>query len=681
MITRLEMVNFKRHESLTLNFEAGLVALRGANEAGKSTAYNAIVYAMFGSRALPLTLAETVTYGKPESSLKVVLDFTFNNIAYHIQRSKSGAVLTTGTTTANGQSEVTKFMETLLGVNADTAAKLMVAGQNGLRGALEGNEAVPLIEKLANIDLIDTLISKIQDQLPCGSPKQLAANLEELKGILPPVADYTNINEAISLAETQFNSLTKESGTLKKTLEELPTEEAKQTIELARVQELSVVRLRKEQQLVRDKLLTPTAPFLDTLPVLREGFAKQQAYQEVAQAYFLFTSYPTYEPYVGNLEVDYAATADSLARVLKECTKVRETLIRLQSMRINDTSCSLCGKLLQDVPEVVSKNAEIDDHLLKQNTELNFYTVETGKWNAEIKRLNQIRKDIATAKTNYAQISKYVIASDTTPVQLTWAGEIPGEPDTQDYNKAIKDAEKAKAESIKAQATWEGLVERNSAIIDELSNLNTVYNTVEAEDLLRLADSHKVELSTLVTKLHHAELYLKEVSNKLEVAKATYAAEKAAYDQVQLSIARLKSDILVYEKHNALIKKLREARPIVAARLWAVVLHAVSNYFSQIRGTQTVVSKSLDTFLVDGHPSKGMSGSTLDALGLAIRMALAKTFLPTVRFLLLDEPGAGMDEERESAMLGTLAGAGFEQVILVSHSDLCDSFAGSVVQL
>jgi len=85
--------------------------------------------------------------------------------------------------------------------------------------------------------------------------------------------------------------------------------------------------------------------------------------------------------------------------------------------------------------------------------------------------------------------------------------------------------------------------------------------------------------------------------------------------------------------------------------------------------------------LVDGKPAEALSGSTLDSLGLAIRIALGKTFLPSVDFLMLDEPGSGMDEERETAMLGVLATCNYSQVLVVTHSELADTFATSVVQL
>jgi ABC-type transport system involved in cytochrome bd biosynthesis fused ATPase/permease subunit len=71
----------------------------------------------------------------------------------------------------------------------------------------------------------------------------------------------------------------------------------------------------------------------------------------------------------------------------------------------------------------------------------------------------------------------------------------------------------------------------------------------------------------------------------------------------------------------------------------------------------------------------------MDSLGLAMRMSLQKTFLPSLDFMCLDEPGAACDDGRETAMLGVLASSGYEQVILVTHSDLADSFATQVVQI
>ena len=102
-----------------MNFTPGINAIRAANEAGKSTALKAIAYAMFGSKALPETLEDTVTYGVPVSKLKVTLDFDHAGVAYSISRGKSGAELVTSGAVVTGQTEVTKYVERLLGTSAD----------------------------------------------------------------------------------------------------------------------------------------------------------------------------------------------------------------------------------------------------------------------------------------------------------------------------------------------------------------------------------------------------------------------------------------------------------------------------------------------------------------------------------------------------------------------------------
>ena len=85
--------------------------------------------------------------------------------------------------------------------------------------------------------------------------------------------------------------------------------------------------------------------------------------------------------------------------------------------------------------------------------------------------------------------------------------------------------------------------------------------------------------------------------------------------------------------------------------------------------------------MIDGKSADAFSGSTRDSLGLAIRLMLQKTFLPNVSFMLADEPGAAFDDVRESDMLAVLAGSGLDQVILVTHSDLADTFAANVITI
>ena len=99
-----------------------------------------------------------------------------------------------------------------------------------------------------------------------------------------------------------------------------------------------------------------------------------------------------------------------------------------------------------------------------------------------------------------------------------------------------------------------------------------------------------------------------------------------------------------------------------------------------MRGQQSIVTKE-DGFTVDGHNVSSLSGSTLDVLGIAIRVALTKTFMPPCRFLLLDEPFAACSSERQEQALGFITSCGFDQIIIVTHEDTTQAVADNLVSL
>ena len=109
------------------------------------------------------------------------------------------------------------------------------------------------------------------------------------------------------------------------------------------------------------------------------------------------------------------------------------------------------------------------------------------------------------------------------------------------------------------------------------------------------------------------------------------------------------------------------------------MLSAVSSYFSEMRGEKSRVSKDTDGFKVGGHSVQSLSGSTLDILGLAIRVALVRTFLPASPFLVVDEPAQGCDDARTESLLAFLVRCGFQQVLLVTHEDVSETVASNVV--
>jgi DNA repair exonuclease SbcCD ATPase subunit len=681
MINELELTNFKKHEKLTVSFQEGLIGLKGANENGKSSLLHGINYAFFGARALPMSLAETVTWGKPESSLKVGLKFTVDTILYKIVRSKSGAELTASGLLVSGQAEVTKYAEGLFKVNADAASKLMIASQGKLRGALESKEAIPLIEKLANINLVDQLIVKVQEQLPSGSTKSLVETLARVSEEVKPEADFSEQETNIEMLALEESNAVEGLDFLVEGLKSLDIVTANKLINTRATQEADLHIVKGALRAAKERLSWPALSYESNLDELYAKAEKQR--QETAD----FKAYETFQKYVPTdrgFEGDLGRAASTYQLRLSEL-EVEKTMLTKQRLtaalgRINEDSCALCGKLLQDVPEVVEKNSVCDSRI--GAADIGLATVEQS-----IKTFKQLLGNVnfligldSSTKMLQAQLSLYTKLERVNGLlHILWTAAVPTR-DPLDYADLLKQS-KAKQTEYIVDTTAREVAEKKATANQEWLDQ---YVEIDVTDACKILQQHE-NLNQLKQAAHKR---LETASRSLIVAEAKLNTDKtvhehalAAYARTQELIVRLKADIAAYDKNNALVKRLREVRPIVASRLWNVVLNAVSHYFSQIRGTQTVITMNGDSFLADGRPVEGLSGSTLDSLGLAIRIALGKTFLPSLDFLLLDEPAQGMDDERESAMLGVLASADYKQTIVVTHSTLADSFASDIIQL
>ena len=152
-------------------------------------------------------------------------------------------------------------------------------------------------------------------------------------------------------------------------------------------------------------------------------------------------------------------------------------------------------------------------------------------------------------------------------------------------------------------------------------------------------------------------------------------------DDADKVIAECKADLGSLGFNNNLVRKLRLLRPAVANKVWSLVLASTSVMFSQMRKEPSAVSKDVSGFKVNGQAVESLSGSTLDLLGLALRVSLTRTFIPSSGILILDEACAAMDSDRTEALLGFIASAGYQQVLLVTHEEISSSIADNIIEL
>ena len=705
MLKRLKAKNFRKLVDTELTFGPGLTAVRGSNEAGKSTLLEAIAYALHGAKACREAIDDVVTWGEPKNSLKVELDIETDNVTYTVKRSPTGAeVWFSGRSEPDvvGQTEVTNFMSRILGMDASAMNRLVFASQGGIRGALdEGPTATAeMIEKLADLTQIDDVLQLIVEHLPTGSTAGAEARLQQLQdqlADLKPVekqdwaAKKAEHSEEVSHFETQLDQAENDAAQITASVESKKREQQEaarqqaRKVQLASDLERATTRLRGLQTWAQKEVIDT-----DTLTHEIEQLANLASEVRLYEATAPFLPLPEvhWEGSKASFDEEVEQLSADRTRVRAEGAEAGTRIRVLKAQRVSSSVCGFCDQDVSQFPAVVEKNAQIDreleelDHYLQGrdavlkalDEDLNDLAVVVG---GAIKRAEKLNRAVA--------LGKVVLDDLTYPPGATWVGPVPDEAALERLpalQKALKTAQEHNKEVEAARIQLPLAQESVERLRVELEGVVVV--VVDEEDFERI----KLLASEASAKLQGVKRDLQEARQaltRLESAEANEQQMLALYEQAKANlvaqITQARAEIEEIGFNNELLKAVRAARPIVAEAVWNMVLSAVSTYFSELRQEECVVQRQGKIFTVNGKGIGGLSGSTKDILGLAIRLALTKTFLPNASFLLLDEISAACDPERTAVMLGFLQATGVPQTILVTHELESEAVADNLIQL
>ncbi len=674
MLKQLKLTNFRSHRDLTVNFTEGLQLLRGDSEKGKTTIIEGILYAWFGSRVLRSKLESVVTLGEKENSLKAELMFVHDGVDYKISRGKSGAELTFAGNTVTGQSETRAYLERLFGCTADVAANIMFASQKDVRGILDEGPtaAAGLVEKLANLGVIETLIEKITATLPSGNTRTIQVQLTNAREQLNQLAEPGEFDDTEFIAQTEqkllwLNALDGAEADAA-ALDLRAANKVLQAAESARAVIASNAQQRTRWQAVLARPV-PTANYTPTqLDELQRRNTLEAQNAKLWEIYNKAPSLPTTEKPEALQQHIKTLTAD-LQSVQQEVNAATQEIAVQDACRVTQTACGFCEKDLSNVPEVVEKNAAIDAKV----AQLMAQVVKLEERRIGLKaNLEQVQK---TSEELQAWLVAHSAHWEATEQGAVWKGEIPTPPQaTEAVNIA---AERKLIEQVtSAQLQHEQAASAIAGLVDP-----TIPDTTQAQAVLQQYSNLQVSIVEMKNRIKEVDSILTRIErDKLSHAhrKETYAMQKKAFEE---QVTNWENLLRQSDFHNDLIKKLRASRQNIASQLWNSILDVVSLQFTQVRGTPSRVERGDSGFLVNGQAVNDLSGSTIDMLGLAIRLSLSRIFLPNLSFILLDEVFAGCSENRELAGLGILASSEIGQVLLVTHSDLGDSLADNLIQL
>lgn len=708
MLKQLTTKNFRKLTDHSFTFAPGLQVVRGANEAGKTTMLEAWAYLLGGIKACRSDLSELVTWGQPERSLKVEGTVEIGGVEYRGKRSKSGAEITYGKERVVGQAECTAFWERLLGTDMTTLGRLMLASQGAIRGALEGGSkpTMELIEALANFEVIDRVIALIQAHLVTGPTTTAEDRVKRAEqgvrdaqeALMPPdvegfAAQLQAIGEEITDDQAELAIWAPRHDETKAAWQKADSAARERTALHAAIGDHRQTLVQREQEWMKAEEEAATRPAVSE-DGLREWLETAKEAKNVRnlceQVQTLMARYP---------ESYWEGTAASLTEAIEKATRqaaelqVAWSAARAELSRLNDEASSTsttCGQCKQALPNAAALQAHRDAAAAKAATvSLEVPQLHQGMTDAAAEREALLAVQRSALPYQQAiQVCGNLIEDDDgfVPPKLTWVAPLPtSDEDVGELERTLAGVRALNQRSDLAAATASALATLMLSMRNTLAAAEAKVLTLSLADALpRLAQEFEdaaAQYNLRRGDIEDLRLQKAKLEAELRNSEALYRQQLRGVEQAEAALKREDRDLDTLVFNNNLLKRVRVARPIIADRLWVIVLAAVSSYFSKMRGTTSVVTRAHNAFKVDGQSIEGLSGSTLDILGLAIRLALTRTFLPTATFLILDEPAAACDDNRALSMLSFLVSAGFPQTLLVTHEEMSETIANNVIEL
>lgn len=714
MLKSLSLTFFRKHEDLTVDFTTGLNVLRGANESGKSTLIEAALYAWFGAKALRNSLADTVTWGHKEAELKVELVCVFNDTTYKFVRHKGGASCSydPGNGYAGGvtgHEAVTSYAAELLGADAKTASVLMLASQSGLRGAIDDGPAAVsgLMAKLADFDMLDKIVARAEERLLTGSPNYINAQIENLKAektkaeasipdegvveVLTEMRDAAQVKYAAAL-HTFTNSVRPRLNRAQEALYEVQHKHEWHQSLKRRYSDVGDrlgaldYDIKKAQAIVDNQ---PSPEAIAEAEARVAAVANQKHLRDIYNELSTLGSGP--DVVWDKDEADFTAALQELQRKDAECSRqsgiAHAAAVATRRELITNGKCPTCGHGARSDEHVAEHNAAVEARALVHDEARHGWDMTRVALASELSLMVKLQKsakvwlDFAAKVTPDLPIS---IDRSVYPPAIKWTTDVPGTVDLTAARQTLNDLRNARDAAAQQQGRIDVFREQVAKLGAEALVLkdeieDTVLPDIEAAraEVREANDSH-TQMSALLEQLM---AQVADAVRKVDDAIRNRAAAVERADALSAQLEKAYTDLQELNTNNALLSKLKKLKPAITDHLWNQVLAAVSTFFTTLRGEASIVSKGSSGFKINDKGVDSYSGSTIDVLALAVRVALTKTFIPHASFMVLDEPAHGCDTARTSNVLGFLSSVGFQQTLLASHDELSESVADNVIAL
>lgn len=210
MITRLHLMNFLRHSDSELRFDPDhqLVVVNGQNGVGKSSLFNAVLFALYGEAPKGRKVADLVMRGREIEGCQVELEFTIGESTYEVSRRRDGAKVSAilsinGAPVCEGAAAVTEQVQHIIGMDAAGFRVAFVAEQGELDGlaSLQPHARAKMLARLLRLDAIAA--AKVEARKLYNDERKIVVALASGVDVAELTADLASISQEHNLLQGQ----------------------------------------------------------------------------------------------------------------------------------------------------------------------------------------------------------------------------------------------------------------------------------------------------------------------------------------------------------------------------------------------------------------------------------------------------------------------------------------------
>lgn len=649
-LLNIELSLFRQHRDTSLYFIDGLTGVIGPNGSGKSTLMEAIVFALFGTKALRGSMDYVRTRGVPKmrrtknksDDAEVRLNFEHDGVAYRVVRTLTDAKVYMGGETepiSTGSREVTQRISSILGMSFDEFLATYFTEQKGLeflsakKGAAErerflvkmmGYDKLEEVHELLKSDRKDKRALVQGFEAGLGSREDIEARIkaEDLK--------LVKAREDLKQQDFELEINSRASLRLKEDFERIRAVREKfekmssETKEL----EIRISEREKRQLLIQHELAELES---NDYALLRE-----QSKNLAAQVHDCRSR-------IRNLEQGWLEAISSLkAREmsLKEKEKELQSLLKQRANMKGDAPCPTCGQALGSAFHHAREHLE--GELQKVHSELALTAEELKKTVLEPAELKTVKPELANAEKESNRIHKLLELEHL-------------------FTKYTKERDELSVDLGNLKIKNSGLQGKMSELkFDEPAYLRI---KGEYDTASRLVEVVRLRRVTLAGEVSQLESHLERTKDEL-----------MRYDSRVLEIGEKRNELIVYDCAD---EHLVDFRRYLNEGIRPRLAELASEYLAELTdGRYTMVDVAQDfspSVMEDGETKSVISGGEEDVLNLCMRLALSHMLAERAghdfSLLILDEVFGSLDEARRANVLLLLEKlkSRFEQILLITH--------------